>query len=130
MTPELYRQAGALFDRLRDLPDKDLRPTLDAACAGNAELRAQVMRLIEADRNAGSGGFLEGRAVEDAALLLTRGTPARAARPLGGCLLGSAAVVDAAPRSGRKRGARPSPGRVRSSGWVLAGHAGVSRVSS
>src|ERR1022692_3225721 len=113
MTPELYRQAGALFDRLRDLPhkdlrptlddraagriarlrdlpDKDLRPTLDAACAGNAELRAQVMRLIEADRNAGSGGFLEGRAVEDAALLLTRETPAL---PAAGTVIGNYRLV-------------------------------------
>ena len=90
MTPELYRQAGALFDRLRDLPDKDLRPTLDAACAGNAELRAQVMRLIEADRNAGSGGFLEGRAVEDAALLLTRETPVL---PAAGTVIGNYRLV-------------------------------------
>src|ERR1019366_3970352 len=90
MTPELYRLAGALFDRLRDLPDKDLRPTLDAACAGNAELRAQVMRLIEADRNAGSGGFLEGRAVEDAALLLTRETPVL---PAAGTVIGNYRLV-------------------------------------
>jgi serine/threonine protein kinase/Tol biopolymer transport system component len=75
MTPELYRQASALFDRLRELPDQELTPALDAACAGNAELREQLMRLIEADRNAGSGSFLKGRAVEDAAELLSRETP-------------------------------------------------------
>jgi serine/threonine protein kinase/Tol biopolymer transport system component len=75
MTPELYRQAGALFDRLRSLPERELMAALDAACYGNAELRAEVLHLIESDREAGSGGFLKGRAVEAAAVLLTPETP-------------------------------------------------------
>jgi serine/threonine protein kinase len=86
MTPEIYRQAGELFDRLRELSDRELMPALDAACTGNAELRAQVMRLIEADRSAGSGSFLERRAVEDAARLLTPETPAL---PADGTVIGN-----------------------------------------
>ena len=69
MTPEIYRQAGELFDRLRELPQKERWAALDAACGGEAELRAQVIRLIEADRAAGHN-FLEGRAVEDAARMV------------------------------------------------------------
>lgn len=91
MTPELYRQAGALFDLVRDLPEKELMSALDAACAGNAELNAQVMRLIEADRRAGSGRFLEGRAVEAAAALLVPDAPAlpAAGTVIGNCRLGA-----------------------------------------
>jgi eukaryotic-like serine/threonine-protein kinase len=87
MSPDIYRQAGALFDRLRELPDKELASALDATCGGNAELRAQVMRLIEADRSAG-GRFLEGRAVEDAARLLE--TPAL---PAAGTVIGNYRLV-------------------------------------
>ena len=89
MTPDTYRQAGALFDRLRELPDEELAPALDATCAGNAELRAQVMGLIEADRSAG-GRFLEARAVEDAARLLAPETPAL---PAAGTLIGNYRLV-------------------------------------
>jgi len=87
MTPEIYRQAGELFNRLRELPAEEQMPALEAACAGNAELRAQVLRLIEADRNA--GGFLEGRAVEDAARLIAPLPPEAAALPVGGTVIGN-----------------------------------------
>ena len=70
MTAEDYRRAGILFDQLRELPDQERADALDAACAGNTELRAQVLRLLEADRDAASGSFLERRAIEDAARLL------------------------------------------------------------
>ena len=89
MTPDIYRQAGALFDRLRELPDKELASALDATCTANAELRAQVLRLIEADRSAGER-FLEGRAVEDAARLLAPETPAL---PAAGTVIGNYRLV-------------------------------------
>jgi serine/threonine protein kinase/Tol biopolymer transport system component len=68
MTPETYRQAAELFDRLRELPEADLIAALEAACGENPEVREQVIRLIEADREAG-GSFLGRLAVEDAARL-------------------------------------------------------------
>jgi len=77
MTPEIYRQAGELFERLRQLPEGELPAALDAAGISN-ELRVEVLRLIEADRKA-ARSFLENRAVEDAARLLapeTQGLPA------------------------------------------------------
>jgi eukaryotic-like serine/threonine-protein kinase len=85
MTPEIYRQAGELFDRLRELPENERWAALDAACGGETELRRQVMRLMEADSAAGLN-FLEGRAVEDAARLLAPMTPAL---PAPGTVIGS-----------------------------------------
>lgn len=70
MTPEEYRRAGDLFDQFRDLPERDRGAAVDAACSGNSELRAQVMRLLDADREAAGGSFLERRAIEDAARLI------------------------------------------------------------
>ena len=85
MTPETYRQAAELFDRLRELPEADMIPALEAACGGNVELREQVMRLIEADREAG-GSFLGRPALEDAARLLA---PATLALPSAGTVIGN-----------------------------------------
>jgi serine/threonine protein kinase/Tol biopolymer transport system component len=75
MTPELYRQAGALFERLRFLAEDEVGSALDRECAGNEPLRAQVMWLLAADRNAAAAGFLERGAVQDAAQLIVRHTP-------------------------------------------------------
>jgi eukaryotic-like serine/threonine-protein kinase len=85
MSPETYRQAAGLFERLCELPDADLIPALEAACGGNAELREQVIRLIEADREAG-GSFLGRPAVEDAARLVT---PWSLALPSAGTVIGN-----------------------------------------
>ena len=71
MSPAEHRKAGELFEQLRELPSGELPAALDAACAGDATLRAEISRLLEADRSAGS--FLERRAIEDAAELLRRG---------------------------------------------------------
>jgi serine/threonine protein kinase/Tol biopolymer transport system component len=79
MTPEMYRQAGALFEQLRLLAEDEVAAALDTACAGNAELRAHVTRLLAADRQVGGAGFLERRALEDAANLVARETPPPAA---------------------------------------------------
>jgi serine/threonine protein kinase/tetratricopeptide (TPR) repeat protein len=70
MTPDDYRRLAVLFDQLREIPDADRSAALDAGFAGNAELRAEVLRLLEADRAAADGSFLEQRAIDDAARLL------------------------------------------------------------
>jgi Tol biopolymer transport system component len=67
MTPDEYRQATNLFDQVRDLPESERASALDAGCAGNAALHAQVLRLLDADRAASGGKFLEKRAIDDAA---------------------------------------------------------------
>ncbi len=75
MTSEDYRRAGLLFDQMRELPQEERAARLDSACAGNPELRAQVLRLLNADREAAGGSFLERRAIEDAAQLLVSAGP-------------------------------------------------------
>jgi serine/threonine protein kinase/Tol biopolymer transport system component len=70
MTPEVYRRASELFDRLQQLPEAEIIPALEAACGGNVELREHVMLLIQSDREA-EASFLGRRAVEDAALWVT-----------------------------------------------------------
>ncbi|HEX3877487.1 MAG TPA: serine/threonine-protein kinase [Bryobacteraceae bacterium] len=71
MTADAYRQLGVLFDQLRELPNEDLAAALDAACGGDAGLRAELLCLIEADRAADQESFLGRRAIEDAARLIT-----------------------------------------------------------
>jgi serine/threonine protein kinase/Tol biopolymer transport system component len=75
MTPEEYRRAGELFDQLRDMTGDERQAALDAACAGNTSLRTQVLRLLEADNLATGGAFLERRAIDDVARLLTPDAP-------------------------------------------------------
>jgi Tol biopolymer transport system component/predicted Ser/Thr protein kinase len=75
MTAEEYRRAGILFERLREIPDEKRTAAVDSACAGNIELRAQVLSLLEADRNAAGGSFLERHAIEDAARQLVPDGP-------------------------------------------------------
>ncbi len=75
MTPEDYKRAGDLFDRLRELPDTERDCELDSACGANVALRAQVVRLLEADRVAASDSFLERRAIDDAARLIVPEVP-------------------------------------------------------
>ncbi|MDQ2898837.1 MAG: serine/threonine protein kinase [Acidobacteriota bacterium] len=75
MTSEDYQRAGDLFNQLREIPASARSAALDAACAGNAELHARVLRLLQADREATDDSFLERRAIEDAARLLTPDHP-------------------------------------------------------
>ncbi len=71
MTADEYKRAAALFEAIRELPEVEQQAAIEAACAGSdGELREHVWRLIRADRQAGNGAFLAGRALDDAATLL------------------------------------------------------------
>ena len=76
MNPEMYKRAGDLFDEICKLPSDSHPAAVDAACAGNSELRAQVMHLLEAYRESANTSFLEGRAIAHAARLLVPDLPA------------------------------------------------------
>ena len=70
MTPERYRLAGELFDRLRDLSDNAASAYLKTEAGDDPELIAAVQQLLRGDRLAADGSFLAGRAMDDAARLL------------------------------------------------------------
>lgn len=70
MTPDEYREAGDLYEQLRELPEREREAMLASACAENQELRARVARFLAADRDADDVAFLQRPAIEDAALLV------------------------------------------------------------
>jgi serine/threonine-protein kinase len=59
---ERWKRVESVLDRALELPTSDVGAFLDAQCAGNPDLRAEVEALLSADRNA--GGFLERPATE------------------------------------------------------------------
>jgi serine/threonine-protein kinase len=73
MPPEEFQRASELFNELIDVPEGELGAALDFACGGDAALRAEVARLLEADRS--TGGFLERGAMRDGALMLGASVP-------------------------------------------------------
>lgn len=73
MTPERHQQIGSLFHRARALPHARRRAFLEEASAGDAELRAEVESLLDADEI--SGAFLDAPAIEVAAKLLPGDSP-------------------------------------------------------
>jgi serine/threonine-protein kinase len=75
MTSANYQRAGDLFEKLRDLGESERAAALDDACGNDAQLRAQVLRLLSADRAATERSFLGQRAIDDAALMLAAGSP-------------------------------------------------------
>ena len=66
--PDDYQRASDLFNELLDVPDGERDAALNAACGENVGLRAEVTRLLHADRSA--AGFLDRGAMRDASLLL------------------------------------------------------------
>jgi serine/threonine protein kinase len=66
-----WREVDRLFEAALDRPPEERVPFLDAACGADAELRAEVAKLLAADE-AGSGDFLEQPAL--ALLTTTSGT--------------------------------------------------------
>ncbi|MGA8025716.1 MAG: protein kinase [Bryobacteraceae bacterium] len=75
MTPEEYKRAGELFHQLREMPERARREALNAACETEPELRAHIALLLEGDREAATGSFLERHALEDAARLFSDEAP-------------------------------------------------------
>ena len=80
MTADEYRQAARLFDQLCDVPEAKRADALNALCEGNSELRAHVLRLLQANEQADSRRFLEQHALEDAARVMPR-KPGRTLAP-------------------------------------------------
>jgi eukaryotic-like serine/threonine-protein kinase len=68
MTPERYQQIGKLLQAALELEPHQRPAFLDAACAGDQELRREVQSLIDSDEQAGS--FIASPALEMAAGLM------------------------------------------------------------
>ncbi len=66
MTPDLHREAGDLFERLRQLPEEECAAALNQACAGRSELSDYVRQLLGADRAAADESFLAQPAIATA----------------------------------------------------------------
>jgi TolB-like protein len=56
MTPERWARAAELFDKVVDQPPAIRLSLLDESCAGDPDLRADVVTLLESDATAGSFG--------------------------------------------------------------------------
>jgi serine/threonine protein kinase len=71
MTPGRWEQIERIYQEAAARPAAERASFLDQACAGDAELRAEVERMLSCA--SGSGGFLESPAVELAARALAEG---------------------------------------------------------
>jgi serine/threonine protein kinase/Tol biopolymer transport system component len=71
MTPGRWEQLKWIYNEAAARPAAERASFLDQACAGDAELRAEVERMLSCA--SGSGGFLESPAVEVAARALAEG---------------------------------------------------------
>jgi serine/threonine protein kinase len=65
MRPELHREAGDLFARLRERPKEEWTAAVAAASAGKPELGEYVLQLLEAARGADTESFLARPAAAD-----------------------------------------------------------------
>jgi eukaryotic-like serine/threonine-protein kinase len=74
MTPERWEEIKRLFEAASELPAEERSGYLDAACAADAALRAEVKNLLLADAEAGS--FIEAPAYEAATKPMGAGEPA------------------------------------------------------
>ncbi len=68
MSPERWQRLASLLDDVLELDARARGPFLDAACAGDTALRAEIDALVAADEEA--GGFLDDSAADFAATLL------------------------------------------------------------
>ena len=73
VTPERWRQIEELVHRAFEQTPDHRQPFLDAACAGDLGLRAEVDTLLASAEQV--RGFLEASALEDAAILLVEQGP-------------------------------------------------------
>ncbi len=65
MTPERYQRISAIVDGALDLPETERSRFVEDECAGDADLREHVTRLLEAEQRQDS--FLDVPAFEVAA---------------------------------------------------------------
>ena len=80
MTPERWSRVGELFHAALEQPDTERKHWVESACAGDAELRAEVLSLLGSDAVAGQG-FIENRIQPAVASLLhADGQPVISAR--------------------------------------------------
>ena len=80
MSPERWKSVGELFHTALEKPPEQRKPWVESACAGDVELRAEVLSLLGSDAVAGEG-FIE-KKVQPAvvSLLQANGQPAVPAR--------------------------------------------------
>src|SRR5687768_9552733 len=69
MTPTRWSRVGELFHAALEQPDEERMHWVCSACAGDAELRAEVLSLLGSDAVAGEG-FIEKRMQPAVASLL------------------------------------------------------------
>ena len=67
MTPDDYKRAAELFDRVRNLAPTEQANVLNQECADDSLLRQNVIRLVAADQRAEAGAFLRRPAFHDVA---------------------------------------------------------------
>jgi hypothetical protein len=77
MTPERYERLCALFDQAQQRPPAERAAFLDAACAGDPALRAEVESLLAHDQQARGEGLFQGPCPVNARALLPAGGPGR-----------------------------------------------------
>lgn len=70
MTPELWKQVDALLDAALELPPKKREQFVAEACDGNAELRDEVLSLVQAQSKVSA--FMERSAMKVAAQMLAQ----------------------------------------------------------
>jgi len=75
MTPDTHKLAGDIFSQVIRLRAEHRQAFLDSACAANPDVRAEVLKLLEADEAAGKEEFLEQGGMEDAARCLALQAP-------------------------------------------------------
>ena len=68
MRPERWEQVGEIYHRASELDEAERQHFIEQACAGDDELRREVVSLLEAEQRA--GGFIESTAIDDAARAL------------------------------------------------------------
>src|ERR1019366_6779617 len=75
MGPERWQQVERIYHAVAARPSEERAPLLDRECAGDADLRAEVERMLAVESR--GIGFLEAPAMEVAARALAGATPVR-----------------------------------------------------
>jgi tetratricopeptide (TPR) repeat protein len=98
MSPQRWRKVEDVFHQALECPPGSRETWLDAVCAGDAALRAEVISLLASD-NADAGEFV-GSQVKQAVVELQSDVSEAAAPPMGGRLIGPYRLVRELGRGG------------------------------